>query len=82
MCPRKALGRPVRMRTVPRTPKAGSILVARIVAEAVEVAVADADALTVEVGSGAIVRVILKAVGKTLTIARVWEPELAIEVEV
>ena len=78
MCPRKALGRPVRMRTVPRTPKAGSILVARIVAEAVEVA----DALTVEVGVGAIVRVRLKAVGKTLTIARVWVPELAIEVEV
>ena len=67
------------MRTAPRTPKAGSILVARIVAEAVEVA----DALTDEVGVGsAIVRVILKAVGKTLTIARVWEPELAIEVDV
>lgn len=66
------------MRTVPRTPKAGSILVARIVAEAVEVA----DALTVEVGVDAIVRVTLKAVGKTLTIARVWVPELAIEVDV
>jgi hypothetical protein len=65
---------------MPRTLKAGSILVARTVAEAVEVA--DADALTVEVGVGAIVRVTLKAVGKTLTIARVWVPELAIEVEV
>jgi len=69
---------------MPRTLKAGSILVSRIVAEAVEVADADADAdaLTVEVGVGAIVRVTLKAVGRTLTIARVWEPELAIEVVV
>jgi hypothetical protein len=65
---------------MPRTLKAGSILVSRIVAEAVDVA--DADALTVEVGVGKSVRVTLKAVGKTSTIARVREPELAIEVEV
>lgn len=70
------------MRTTPRTLKAGSILVSRIVAEAVDVADADADALTVEVGVGTIVRVTLKVVGKTSTIARVREPELAIEVEV
>jgi hypothetical protein len=51
----------VRMRTAPRTPKAGSISVARMVAEAVEDADADADAdaLTFEVGVGASVRVIL-----------------------
>jgi len=59
LCPRKALGRPVRMRTVPRTLKAGSIFVARMVAEAVEDADADADALTLEVGVGASVRVTL-----------------------
>jgi hypothetical protein len=47
------------MRTEPRTPKAGSISVARMVAEAVEDADADADALTFEVGVGASVRVIL-----------------------
>ena len=29
LCPRKALGRPVRMRRTPRTPKAGSSLVSR-----------------------------------------------------
>jgi hypothetical protein len=45
------------MRTVPRTPKAGSIFVARMVAEAVEDA--DADALTLEVGVDASVRVTL-----------------------
>ena len=47
------------MRTVPRTPKAGSIFVARVVAEAVEDADADADALTLEVGVDASVRVTL-----------------------
>jgi hypothetical protein len=60
LCPRKALGRPVKIRTVPRTPKAGSILVARTVGEGV--CVADAVALTLEfvVGEGcAIVRVTL-----------------------
>jgi hypothetical protein len=49
------------MRTVPRTLKAGSIFVARTVAEAVEDADADADAdaLTLEVGVGASVKVTL-----------------------
>ena len=59
LCPRKALGRPVRMRTVPRTPKAGSILVARTVGEADgEVEDVDAEALILDVGV-AIVRVTL-----------------------
>jgi hypothetical protein len=47
------------MRTEPRTPKAGSILVAKIVASAVDDADAVVDALTLEVGVGAIVRVML-----------------------
>ena len=55
-------------------------MVAKTVAEAVEDALADA--LTLEVGVGAIVRVTLKVVVKTLTIARVWEPEVVSEVEV
>ena len=46
------------MRTVPRTPKAGSILVARTVGEADGEDV-DADALILDVGVVAIVRVTL-----------------------
>lgn len=71
LCPRKALGRPVRIRTEPRTPNAGSILVARMVAEAVEDAVALAPKLELEVGVGAIVIVTLTTVGKAVTTARV-----------
>ncbi len=63
------------MRTVPRTPKAGSILVARTAGEADGEDV-DAEALTLEVGVVAIVRVTLKTVGRTVTIERVWVPEL------
>lgn len=60
MCPRKALGRPVRIRTEPRTPKAGSILVARTVGEGVGVEDAEALALELVVGVAcAIVRVTL-----------------------
>jgi len=72
LCPRKALGRPVKMRTVPRTPKAGSILVARSVGETdcEGVDVDDAEALILEVGV-AIVRVTLKTVGRTVTRERV-----------
>jgi hypothetical protein len=73
LCPKKALGRPVRMRTEPRTPKAGSILVSRMVAEA-------ADALALGVGVGAIVMVTSKVVGKMLTTARVCVPVLKMEV--
>jgi hypothetical protein len=62
------------MRTAPRTPKAGSILVASSVAEAVELAFA------LDVGAGAIVRVTLIMVGKTVTRGRIWVPELAMEV--
>jgi hypothetical protein len=64
------------MRTAPSTPKAGSILVASTVAEAVEVA------LALEVGAGAIVRVTLTTVGKTVTRGRTWLPELATDVVV
>jgi len=84
LCPRSALGRPVEMRTIPRTPKARSILVARTVGLGVGVnnveAVTFGHELVVGVGT-AIVRVTLWTVGKTLTIARVWEPELAREVQ-
>ena len=72
------------MRTVPRTPKAGSIFVARTLGLGVGVDDAEAVALdpeVVDVGS-AIVRVTLRTVGKTLTIARVWEPVLVTEVVV
>jgi hypothetical protein len=62
------------MRTAPRTPKAGSILVASTVAEAIELA------LALAVGAGAIVRVTLIMVGKTVTRGRIWVPELAMEV--
>ncbi len=60
------------MRTVPRTPKAGSILVARSVGETdcEGVDVDDAEALILEVGV-AIVRVTLKTVGRTVTRERV-----------
>ena len=51
-------------------------------AEAVEDALADALTLEVGVGVGAIVRVTLKVVVKTLTIARVWVPEVVSDVEV
>jgi hypothetical protein len=64
------------MRTAPRTPKAGSILVASTVAEAIELA------LALEVGAGAIVRVTLRTVGKTVTTERTWVPELAMDVVV
>lgn len=72
------------MRTMPRTPKAGSIFVARTLRG---VGVGDAEAVALGdfelVGVGtAIVRVTLKTVGKTLTRARVWEPELVREVVV
>lgn len=68
------------MRTMPRTPKAGSIFVARTSGLGVD----DADAVAFElVGVGtAIVRVTLRTVGKTLTRARVWEPALVTEVVV
>ncbi len=83
LCPRNALGRPVRIRTVPRTPKAGSIFVAKTLGEDVGVDDAEAVALDLVVGVGtAIVRVTLTTVGRTLTIARVWEPVLAREVVV
>ena len=72
------------MRTAPRTPKAGSIFVARTLG--LDVGVDDAEAVALEpvvVGVGtAIVRVTLRRVGKTLTIARVCEPELVTEVVV
>jgi hypothetical protein len=70
------------MRTMPRTPKAGSIFVARTSGLGVDDA--DADAVAFElVGVGtAIVRVTLRTVGKTLTRARVWEPALVTEVVV
>jgi hypothetical protein len=64
------------MRTAPRTPKAGSSLVANSVADAVELA------LALDVGAGAIVRVTLTAVGKTVTRGRIWLPELAMDVVV
>ena len=64
------------MRTVPRTPKAGSILVARTVGFADgEVEVVDADTLILDVGV-AIVRVTLKTVGRTVTRGTVWAPEV------
>src|SRR5712672_2283953 len=75
LCPRNALGRPVKISTVPRTPKAGSILVASSVAAA-------SAQIEVGVGVGAIVRVTLTTVGNTLTIARVWVPVVLTEVEV
>ena len=67
------------MRTVPRTPNAGSILVARTVAEAVEDVVAET--LILDVGV-AIVRVTLKTVGRTVTRERVCVPELVMVVVV
>ena len=71
------------MRTVPRTPKAGSIFVARTLGGSVGVDDAEAVALGLVVGVGtAIVRVTLTTVEKTLTIARVWEPVLVTEVVV
>jgi hypothetical protein len=71
------------MRTVPRTPKAGSIFVARTLGLGVGVDDAEAVALDEVVGVGtAIVRVTLRTVGKTLIRARVWEPELVTEVVV
>ena len=50
LCPRNALGRPVRMRTVPRTPKAGSIFVASTLGLGVGVDDAEAVALELVVG--------------------------------
>ncbi len=70
------------MRTVPRTPKAGSILVARTVGEDEGVDDAEAAAFGLELVGTASVRVTLRTVGKTLTRARVWEPELVREVVV
>jgi hypothetical protein len=68
---------------MPRTPKAGSIFVARALGLGVGVDDAEAVALDLVVGVGtAIVRVTLRTVGKTLTRARVWEPELVREVVV
>ena len=70
------------MRTVPRTPKAGSILVARTVGEADgEVEDVVAETLILDVGV-AIVRVTLKTVGRTVIIERVCVPELEIVVVV
>jgi len=73
------------MRTVPRTPKAGSIFVSRALGLGVGVDDAEAVALgpelVVDVGT-AIVRVTLRTVGKTLTTARVWVPVLMREVVV
>jgi hypothetical protein len=68
------------MRTVPRTAKAGSILVARTVGEADADDVV-AETLMLDVGV-AIVRVTLKTVGRTVTTARFWVPELAMVVVV
>ena len=70
------------MRTVPRTPKAGSILVARTVGEADgEVEDVVAETLILDVGV-AIVRVTLKTVGRTVIRERVCVPELVIVVVV
>jgi hypothetical protein len=71
------------MRTVPRTPNAGSILVARTVGEADGDEVEDvaAETLVLDVGV-AIVSVTLKTVGRTVTTARFRDPELAMEVVV
>jgi hypothetical protein len=70
------------MRTVPRTPKAGSILVARTVGDADgEVEDVLADALILDVGV-AIVRVTLKTVGRTVTRGTVWAPEVVMVVVV
>ncbi len=57
-------------------------MVARAVGEGVDVDDAEAVALGLELVVGAIVRVTFRTVGKTLTRARVWEPELVMEVVV
>lgn len=69
------------MRTVPRTPKAGSILVARTVGEAAGDEDVVAETLMLDVGV-AIVRVTLKTVGRTVTRERIWAPEVAMVVVV
>lgn len=68
------------MRTVPRTAKAGSILVARTVGEEDGDEV-DAETLMLDVGV-AIVRVTLKTVGRTVTREILWVPEVAMVVVV
>lgn len=70
------------MRTVPRTPKAGSILVARTVGDEDGDEVEDvAETLMLDVGV-AIVRVTLNTVGRTVTREIFWAPEAAMVVVV
>jgi hypothetical protein len=68
--PQNALGSPVRMRRVPRTPKAGSSLVASTIGagEGVDVLEVVADAEDVGVG----VSVTLNVVGTTVVIGTFW----------
>lgn len=78
--PKNAEGTPVRIRTAPRTPKAGSSLVARTLVGAAEAdgeTEADADADDVEVGG--IVTLTLTTVGSTL--GTETEPEREKEVK-
>lgn len=70
------------MRTVPRTPKAGSILVARTVGDEDGDEVEDvAETLMLDVGV-AIVRVTLNTVGRTVTRETFWAPEAVMVVVV
>lgn len=73
LCPQKALGRPVRMRMAPRTPKAGSSLVESTIGAGVGVedaeAVADAEE---DVAFG--VTVTLNTVGTTVVMGTFWFP--------
>jgi hypothetical protein len=75
--PRKAEGRPVRMRIAPSTPKAGSMRVSRVMGAGV--AEADAEAVVdavVEVEEGTRVEVTLNTVGRAVVETGMdWVPE-------
>ena len=76
--PKNALGRPVRIRIAPRTPKPGSILVSSL--EGSDVGVADAEwvafaVLDVEERVGVEVIVTLTTTGMSVTVGMSEEPE-------
>lgn len=74
---------PVRMRRAPRTPKAGSILVSRVIGFAVVDALAEADAVLVTLADvvGVATTVTLKIVGMAVVTATVWVPDRLKDVE-
>ncbi|KAI0361301.1 hypothetical protein OH77DRAFT_415615 [Trametes cingulata] len=84
LCPRNALGRPVRIRSAPSTPNPGSMWVSSLVKSGAAEVVADGwaedveDALTEFVG----VTVTLKTTGMAVVIGMFWLPERMVVVTV